>query len=240
MYLLIIETLITIMLELERSLGVRIIPWQLKQIFIYLFNAMETKKACEETVKTRNSVLLISTILTCILLNIQNVMLLAKGQRGNAYFKEVEYPKSHIYQYNKDLWNFSVQTIVYNENCTVADSDQAWFFFKFYRDDELWWNEYNDSTYKVWRCDMGHTVRCPYQFLIPVWSGPKNYDFKIELYWDEGGTPHLLDTTSFSITCVLIVHLSYITVLSYFFVYSLATFLLLFYLLITRHYEFWT
>jgi hypothetical protein len=199
---------------------------------------LHNKKACE-AVKRKRHILLILTIFTSILSNNPNVMFLVKGQRGDAYFVRVEYPKSKIYQYNQDLWNFSVQPIVHNENCAVDDLGQAWFFFKFYRDGKLWWNEYNDSTYKVWRCNMGRTVLCGYRFLIPTWTGPKNYDFKIELYWDNKGTPHLLDTTPFSITCVLAVHPSYITVMSYEFVYSFATFLLLFYLLMTRPYKFW-
>lgn len=181
-------------------------------------------------------VLLILAIFASALLN-PNFVLSVKGQRGNAYFTSIEYPKSHIYQYNKDFWNFSMRPIVHNENCAVDDLGQAWFFFKFYRDGELWWNEYNDTTYKIWQCSLNHTVKCDYEILIPTWIGPKNYDCKIELYWDNGGSLQLLDTTRFSVTCVLAVYPSYITVVSYFFVYSLAAFLLIFYLLLTRPYN---
>jgi hypothetical protein len=191
-------------------------------------------------VKSRNRVLLISTILTCIILNIQNVMLLAKGQGESAYFTKVEHPESKIYQTNIDWWNFLVNLTVYNVNCTVDESGRAWFFLKVYKDDELWWNEYNDTTYSSWQCDVESDVERHYRFPIATWQGPNVYNFKIELYWDERGTPHLLDTISFSITCVLAVHLSYITVFSYLFIYLLATFLLLCYLLISRPYKFWT
>jgi len=197
---------------------------------------LHNKKACE-TVKRKRHILLILAIFASVLLNNPNVMTLAEGQRGDAHIKRVEYPASKIYQYNKEIWNFTVRPVVRNENCAVDDLGQAWFFFKFYRDSELWWNEYNDTTYKVWQCNLNHTVRCGYELIIPTWMGPKNYDFKIELYWDNKGSPQLLDTIRFSVTCVLAVHPSYITVISYLFVYSLAAFLLIFYLLLTRPYQ---
>lgn len=72
-------------------------------------------------------VLFILTIFASALLN-PNLMLSAKGQEGDAYFTSIEYPKSHLYQYNKDFWNFSLRPIVYNKNCAVDDLGQAWFF----------------------------------------------------------------------------------------------------------------
>jgi len=212
----------------------------LKQIFIYLFNATEIKKACEENLENKNHFLLTSAIIIGILLYNQNVIPLAKGQGGNAYFTKVEYPESKIYPANNDWWEFPVNLTIRNEDCTVGDSSRAWFFFKVYKDDELWWNEYNDTTYRTWWCDSESKVQRHYRFPIATWQGPNVYSFKIELYWDKSGTPYLLDVICLSVTCVLVVNLSYAAVFSYFFIYSLAVFLLLFYLLTTRPYQFWT
>jgi len=188
-----------------------------------------------KTVKRKRHILLILAIFTIIFSNNPNMMTSLEGQKKDAYIKRVEYPESKIYQYNKEVWNFTVRPVVRNENCAVDDLGQAWFFFKFYQGDGLWWNEYNDTSYKVWQCDVNRTIRCNYAFVLPIWRGPNKYDFKIELYWDNKGTPHLLDSAFFSITCLLSVNPSHITVVSYLFIYSIATFLLLFYLLVTRY-----
>ncbi len=196
---------------------------------------------CEKVMKNRSCILLILPITMGILINSSNPMSPVNTQGGeNAYFTKVEYPESKIYQANKDEWSYRVCFTVYNVNCAVDTSGRAWFFFKFYRNDELWWNEYNNTLYKTWQCNKSSTVRREYVGSIPVWRGPETHDFKIELYWDCEGTHCLQDTTSFTITCVLFIHslLLEIEAMSYLSVYSFIIIGLIFYLLLTRPFEF--
>jgi len=108
---------------------------------------------------------------------------------GDAYFTGVEYSLK-IYQWTEDKWNFTV----YNEDCSVDIWDRAWFFFKFYLNGSLWWDEYQETG--TWRLDKGSSATKTYT--VSLGSGPAIKDVKIELYWDYEGTPYLQDTISFS------------------------------------------
>jgi len=148
----------------------------------------------------------------------------------SAYFAEVYYPESEIYQAGGNAWNFTVGLTVHNAICSGNVSGQASFFFKFYRNEEIWWNEYNDSTYKVWQCNMGRMERRSYRVLIPTWMGSKNYDFKIELYWHHEDIFDLQDATCFTITCVLLVDPQHQFVIAYLSIYSFVIIILSLYL----------
>jgi len=110
---------------------------------------------------------------------------------GDAYFTAVEYSLK-VYEWTEDKWNFTI----YNKNCAVDIWGRAWFFFKFYLDDSLWWNEYTDTAYKTWQCNKGSSVTRTYT--VYLGDGPDVKNVKIELYWDYAGTPYLQDTITFS------------------------------------------
>jgi len=151
----------------------------------------------------------------------------------SAYIAEVYYPESEIYQADGNVWNFTVDLVVQNVNCSDNASGQASFFFKIYRNEEIWWNEYNDSTYKVWRCTVGRIQRRSYRVLIPTWEDPKDYDFKIELYWYHGDVFDLQDTTCFTVTCALLLDPKHQVVIAYLSIYSFVIIILSLYLLAT-------
>jgi len=150
-----------------------------------------------------------------------------------AYIAEVYYPESEIYQTSGNVWNFTVDLTVQNVNCSGDASGQTSFFFKFYRNEEIWWNEYNDSTYKVWQCNTGRIQQRSYRFLIPTWMDPKNYDCKIELYWYHEDIFDLQDVTCFTITCVLLLDLRHQFVVAYLSIYSFVIIILSLYLVAT-------
>ena len=108
---------------------------------------------------------------------------------GDAYFTGVEYSLK-IYQWTQDKWNFTV----YNAHCAVDIWGRAWFFFKFYLDDSLWWDEFQEDG--SWQLNKGSSTT--HTYTVSLGSGPAIKDVKIELYWDYEGTPILEDTTYFS------------------------------------------
>lgn len=150
-----------------------------------------------------------------------------------AYIAEVYYPKSEIYQARGNVWNFTIDLTVHNADCSGNVLDEASFFFKFYRDEEIWWNEYNDSSYKFWQCNMGGIQRRSYRVLIPTWSGPKNYNFKIELYWYHDDIFDLRDVRCFTVTCMLLLDPQHQFVIGYLSIYSFVIILLSLYLVAT-------
>ena len=156
----------------------------------------------------------------------------------SAYIAEVYYPESEIYQSSGNMWNFTVDLTVHNANCSGNVSGQASFFFKFYRNEEIWWNEYNDSASKVWQCNMGRIQRRSYRVLIPTWTGTKNYDFKIELYWYHEDIFDLQDTACFTVTCVLLLDPRHQFVIGYLSIYSFVIIVLSVYLWATGRVKF--
>lgn len=180
----------------------------------------------------KNLIVLILTIFVFVLVNSlsSTQLVLAQAEKG-AYFTEVEYPRSKIYQTNVQEWCFYMDLNVSNANCSEDLLDEAWFFLKVYLNDELLWNEYNDTTYHFWQCSNGSTVQLRYRANIPTWKKPNNYHLKVELYWHRNNTPYLQDTTSFEVSCVLFINLRHQTAFSYLSVYSLASIGLSLYLL---------
>jgi hypothetical protein len=157
--------------------------------------------------KTMNGKSLSVLVLVFLLVNIligASSLLSMRSYEG-AYITEAYYPSSEICQeHGAREWNFTVGLVVNNVDCSDNASGQAWFFFKIYRNEEIWWDEYNDSTHKVWSCDVGAKRHHDYKILIPTWVGPKNHEFKIELYWYNDDVSKLQDITRFTVTCVLL------------------------------------
>ena len=180
----------------------------------------------------KNLIVLILTIFVCVLVNSlsSTQIVLARAEKG-AHFTKVEYPRSKIYQTNVKEWSFYTDLNVSNANCSEDLLNEAWFFLKVYVNDELWWNEYNDTTHHFWRCSKDSTVQLRYRANIPTWMKPNNYQLKVELYWYHNDTPYLQDTTSFVVSCVLFINLRHQTAFSYLSVYLLASIGLSLYLL---------
>lgn len=124
------------------------------------------------------------------LVNNSSLMPSVKAQgAGDAYFTGLEYSLK-VYQWTEDKWNFTI----YNANCEVDIWGRAWFFFKFYINDNLWWDEYQEAG--TWQLNKGSSKTRTYT--VSLGSGPTTKNVKIELYWDYEGTPYLQDTTYFT------------------------------------------
>jgi hypothetical protein len=146
----------------------------------------------------------------------------------DVYFVQIGYSQN-IPAGKADVWSFTV----HNVNCAANENGEAWFFFKFYIDGKTWWDEYNSTNYKMWRCDKGETITNNYR--IEGWNAiePVTREIKTELYWYHNGEYHLKDTTSFSINITLFLSLSHIYATSYFVFYLISFFMLLLYYYLT-------
>ncbi len=143
-----------------------------------------------------------------------------------AYFTKVKYPEEAPQEKNVFLI-----FVVYNKNCTTIGEDSGSFFLKFYVDDDLWWNEYNNTDYQIWSCDRENsTVRA---YIMSLWYSmkPRIHDVKVELYWYDGNEPHLQDIAYFSLTVLVYATPTNLIIFSYLIVYLLAIALLGFYML---------
>jgi len=140
----------------------------------------------------------------------------------DAYFIRVNYtPKI---QANKaDTWIFTI----YNAECMTNENGEAWFFLVFYIDGESWWDEYNKTSYKIWRCDKGDNVTKGYGVEGVKTMEPLTREIKVELYWYSNGERYLEDALSFSIDVTLLLPLYHIYVSSYLIVYLIACAMLL-------------
>jgi hypothetical protein len=125
----------------------------------------------------------------------------------------------------RDTWTFTV----FNVNCSENDQGAARFFFRFYADNGLWFDEYNSTRDGTWSCSKGSTVSRRYD--IDPWNPiqPVTHDTRIELYWYSDGTAHLEDTASFTVTVTLRISLQHILATGYLAAYLIACFLLLSY-----------
>ena len=147
----------------------------------------------------------------------------AQGE-GNAKFTQVQY-QAIIPSGTPDTWTFTI----HNTNCSENDEGMAHFFFKFYVDGLLSFDEYNSTTYRTWNCTKGQTVSNSYA--IAAWSTttPVTHDIRIELYWFHNGTSSLEDTALFNINVTVFMPLQNIYATSYLVLYVGACFLLLLY-----------
>lgn len=151
----------------------------------------------------------------------------AEGQK-DAYFVDVLY-KAVVRASTSDRWAFTV----YNLNCGENGSGEAHFFFKFYVNGELWWDEYNSTSYRTWRCDKGNKLALGYA--IKGWDviQPAANDARIELYWSNSEGLQLEDVISFSINVTIPVSLQHVQASSYLAVYLIICFVALSYYYIT-------
>jgi len=168
--------------------------------------------------------LLILAFLVCILTNNLNLATAMPEGKKDAYIKSLTY-KSQIRAQTPDLWNLTV----HNVNCAENDQGEAWFFFRFYIDGKLWWDEYNSTGYRTWLCHKGEFVSRGYQ--IKSWNilEPNSHDLKIELYRFHNGTFLLEDAITSSIVITMFMPLQHIYAFSYLAVYLIACFISLFF-----------
>jgi membrane protease YdiL (CAAX protease family) len=122
-----------------------------------------------------------------------------RGTHG-AYFTKVEHPAT-VHEGK----NSTISPTVYNKNCTTNGDGNASFYFIFYLDGDVWWNESNSTSYQFWHCNTGLSVIRSY--VIPPWytMTPSVHGLKIELYSYDRNMSQLQDVASFSIS--ILVHL---------------------------------
>jgi hypothetical protein len=129
-----------------------------------------------------------------------------------------------------DNWIFTV----HNVNCVENDEGEASFFFKFYLDGELWWDESESTSYRTWLCKRGDNVTLSYK--INRWNviQPVLRNAEIELYWFNGGNPQLEEAISFDFSVTTLVSLQHIHATSYLLAYLMVCFIILSYYYVTR------
>jgi hypothetical protein len=147
----------------------------------------------------------------------------AQGE-GNAKFTQVKY-QAITPSGTPDTWTFTI----HNTNCSENDEGTAQFFYRFYVDGSLSFDEYNSTTYRTWNCTEGQTVSNSYT--VSAWSTttPVTHDIRIELYWLHNDTSSLEDTAQFTISVTVFMPLQNIYATSYLALYLIACFLLLLY-----------
>lgn len=123
---------------------------------------------------------------------------------------------------SSDIWTFTVS----NAECTGDNQTAARFFFEVELEGQIYFDEYNSSTYKTWPCSKGQTVSHHYQ--TDVWSvtRPDRRDLTVRLYWFTNGVARLEDTASFSFGISMLVPFQHVYVIGYLAVYLIACFLL--------------
>jgi membrane protease YdiL (CAAX protease family) len=119
------------------------------------------------------------------------------GARG-AYFTKVGHPAT-VYEGKNSTFSF----MVYNKNCTSNGEGNASFYFMFYLDGDVWWNESNSTGYQFWPCNMrGLIIR---SYVVPPWHimKPVVHDLKIELYSYDRNASQLQDVVFFPISVLV-------------------------------------
>lgn len=149
-----------------------------------------------------------------------------EGARA-AYFTKVKHPAT-AYEGKNCTFSFTV----YNKNCTTNGEGNAYFYFMFYLDGDVWWSEYNNTDYQIWQCNTGSSVTRGY--LVPSWGTikPVVHDLRIELYWYDRNVSQLQDVASFSISVAVHVEPGSLIISSYVFVFVIVLLFLGFYMLI--------
>jgi membrane protease YdiL (CAAX protease family) len=149
-----------------------------------------------------------------------------EGARA-AYFTKVKHPATAY-----EGKNFTCSLTIYNKNCTTDGEDNAYFYFMFYLDGDLWWSEYNNTDYQIWQCNRASSVTRGY--IVSSWhtTKPVVHDLKIELYWYDGNASRVEDFVSFSVSVAVHVEPANLMIYSYVFVYLMSIFLLGFYILV--------
>lgn len=147
----------------------------------------------------------------------------AKSETGEqqATITQVTYSAT-IYAGTSDTWTFTV----HNLNCSENDQSTAQFFFRFYVDNELFYDEFISTGNKTWPCNIGSTVSR--KFRVNPWNPmrPVDHDVRIELYWYHNGTAILEDVASFTVAVTLHISLQDIFATGYLIAYLIVCFLL--------------
>jgi len=170
-----------------------------------------------------------------VLVNSLSSMPTAETHGKDAYIEKVQY-REEVNVNERDSWNFTV----HNANLSADSQGRAWFFFKFYLGDQIFWDEYNGTSYKTWQCNKTKTTTRLYQIprwtsLMPNWSPtvPATSEravFKIELYWYREGTAIFQDSVYLSVAYTSVIRIMHPMALSYLVTYSFLSLFLLFYL----------
>lgn len=150
---------------------------------------------------------------------------ISKSQnKESANIANVDYA-AEIPSNNPVLWSLTIHNVNRSEN----EQGEARFFFEFYADETLFFDEYNSTRYKTWLCTEGETVTHRYQ--LSPWQDitPVTRDLKIKLYWFYNATATLEDTASFKVSTTILMPLQHIYATSYLAIYLMACFLLLTY-----------
>jgi len=145
----------------------------------------------------------------------------------DAYFTKVRYP-TVCYEGENSTWILTI----YNQNFTTDSEENAYFFFMFYLGYSIWWNEYNNTNYKIWQCKRGSSVTRSYG--ISSWNTiqPIVQNLKIELYSYDENSSQLQDVVQFPIKVAIHAELINLLVFSNLVVYLLVILLLVFYMLL--------
>ncbi len=167
-------------------------------------------------------VLFILMLAVTVFISTNGGLLLNTEGEQCAYFTKVQYPTTTFQ--GKDT---SLTFEVYNKNCTT-DS----FFFMFYLSGDPWFDEYNATTYKTWRCSQESSVSRNYQ--IASWNTvkPIAHTLRVELYSYDGNTSQFQDVRMFTISVGVQVKPGNLIVSSYETVYLIGLLLLGFYVMI--------
>jgi len=153
--------------------------------------------------KSRRLILILFVLaVLAVLFSLMNYSNLASSRNTEGvhggYFTKVGHPAT-AYEGKNCVFSFTV----YNKNCTTNGEGNASFFYMFYVDGYVWWNEYNSTGYQIWHCNIGASVTRSYA--VPPWRTmePVVHDLRIELYSYDGNVSQLQDVVSFPISVVV-------------------------------------
>ena len=149
--------------------------------------------------------------------------------KSGAYFLDIDYA-AEIPAGEADRWSFTVR----NENCGTPESGEAWFFLKIFIDDQLWWNEFNDTEYKIWRCDKGSTIKLTY--IVAEWDEftPRTHRVAVKLYYYYNNQSYLQDVRTFEVNVIVPMKISHLYAFSYMVLYIFSSLALLYYYIVRR------
>ncbi|MEM3576965.1 MAG: type II CAAX endopeptidase family protein [Candidatus Bathyarchaeia archaeon] len=134
-----------------------------------------------------------------------------------AYFEKIDCPRV-VYEGENNIWRLTV----HNTNCSANEYGIPSFFLMIYLNDEIWWNEFNNTNYKTWQCNVGSSITRYYNIPSLETLKPTSYDVKIELYWYDGKECYLQDVTYFPISVVIRTTIRDLMIFSYLAVYLIA------------------
>jgi len=149
--------------------------------------------------------------------------------KSGAYFLDIDYA-AEIPAGEADRWSF----VVRNENCGTSESGEAWFFLKIFVDDQLWWNEFNDTEYKIWRCDKGSTIKLTY--IVAEWNEftPRTHKVAVELYYYYNNQSYLQDVRTFEVNVTVPMMISHLYAFSYMVLYIFSSLAFLYYYIVRK------